>query len=286
MNFYSPLRYPGGKGKISNYFKEIITKNNLYDGIYVEPYTGGGAIALSLLFNEYISKVVLNDIDRSIYSFWYSVLNNTEELCRRIHDYPITIENWLYQKGIQERKKSVSLIDLGFSTFFLNRTNRSGIINAGVIGGIEQKGKWKINARFNKPDLIKRIQRIAYYNDRIELLNMDALTLIKEKRKSLPKNTLFYLDPPYFVKGKELYLNFYTLKDHINISKEISLIENQKWIITYDSVKEIKSLYNSFRMIDFDLNYSAAKASKGKEVIIYSNNLKIAETEQIFSKNR
>lgn len=36
---FTPLRYPGGKAKLSEYVKEIIRANKLYDGEYVEPYT-------------------------------------------------------------------------------------------------------------------------------------------------------------------------------------------------------------------------------------------------------
>lgn len=69
MDYCSPLRYPGGKGKVADYFKQIFRDNSLYDGVYVEPYAGGASVALSLLFNEYVSKIIINDIDRSIFAF-------------------------------------------------------------------------------------------------------------------------------------------------------------------------------------------------------------------------
>jgi DNA adenine methylase len=150
MDFYSPLRYPGGKGKIANYFKRIFKDNLLYDGIYVEPYGGGCSVALALLYNEYASKVIINDLDRSIFAFWHSVLEETDELCKLIYDTPVTIENWEIQKQIQKNKEQHDLLDVGFSTFFVNRTNRSGIISAGVIGGRKQEGKWKLDARYNR----------------------------------------------------------------------------------------------------------------------------------------
>ena len=154
MNFYSPLRYPGGKGKVADYFKQIFRENFLYDGIYVEPYAGGASVALSLLFNEYASKIIINDIDRSIFSFWHSVLNNTDELCKLIFDTPVTVDNWEIQRHVQKNKHQQNLLEVGFSTFYLNRTNRSGIISAGIIGGRQQTGEWKIDARFNKKNLI------------------------------------------------------------------------------------------------------------------------------------
>lgn len=278
MQFYSPLRYPGGKGKVADYFKQIFKDNLLYDGTYVEPYAGGASVALSLLFNEYASKIIINDIDKSIFSFWYSILFDTDKLCKLIHDTPVTADNWKIQKSIQKNKNRFGSLKLGFSTFFLNRTNRSGILNAGIIGGRQQNGKWKIDARYNKKDLIERIERIALYKDKIELYNFDAVELIKSLRKTLPKNALFYFDPPYYVKGKDLYLNYYTDKDHIEIAEEISKIKNQKWIITYDNVCPITNLYTNFRQKFFKLAYSAGKKNKqGQEVMIFSDNLYIAK---------
>lgn len=278
MQFYSPLRYPGGKGKVADYFKQIFKDNLLYDGTYVEPYAGGASVALSLLFNEYASKIIINDIDRSIYSFWHSVINKTDELCKLIHDTPVTIENWEIQKEIQKIKSKQSLLKLGFSTFFLNRTNRSGILNAGIIGGRQQTGEWKINARYNKKDLIERILRIAQYKNKIELYNMDAVQLIKLLKKTLTSKTLFYFDPPYYLKGKDLYLNFYVDKDHQVIANEIATLKDQKWIITYDDVSQIRNLYSDYRQKSFKLFYSAGSYNKqGQEIMIFSDNIYIAK---------
>ncbi|PKA02435.1 DNA adenine methylase, partial [Leptospira ellisii] len=234
MDHYSPLRYPGGKGKVADYFKQIFKDNLLYDGFYVEPYAGGASVALSLLFNEYASKIVINDIDYSIFSFWHSVLHDTDRLCKRIRDTEVTVENWEKQQKIQKEKSKHNSLKVGFSTFFLNRTNRSGILRAGIIGGKQQNGNWKIDARYNKSELIRRIERIAQYKDKIDLHNEDAVKLVKVLRKKLPEKTLFYFDPPYYVKGKDLYLNYYNDSDHQNIASEISKIDKQKWIITYD----------------------------------------------------
>ena len=272
MVFYSPLRYPGGKGKISNYFKQIIQKNKLYDHIYVEPYAGGASVGLSLLFNEYVDKIVINDIDRSVYAFWYSVLYKTKEFCELIDNTPINVKTWELQNKIQKNKKNSELLKLGFSTFFLNRTNRSGILSAGCIGGKNQKGKWKINARYNKKDLINRIKKIALYKNRIKIYNLDAKKLIRKLNKE-KNDYIFYFDPPYYCKGKELYINFYTEKDHQKIAKEIKSMINSKWVVTYDNVLFIKNLYCGFTQKVFDLQYSAGKQKKGKEVMIFSKDL-------------
>ena len=278
MSFYSPLRYPGGKGKVADYFKQIFKDNQLYDGIYVEPYAGGASIALSLLFNQYASRIIINDIDRSIFAFWHSVLNETENLCRLIIDAPLTLDTWQRQREIQKEKDSQNLLALGFSTFFLNRTNRSGILNAGLIGGLQQSGKWKMDARFEKKELVFRIERIAEYADSITISNLDAVELVKSLRNSLPAKSIFYFDPPYYIKGKDLYLNFYSPEDHQKIADEVSKVERQKWVVTYDNVEPICSLYSSFRSKSFELAYSAGALNRiGKEVMFFSNNTIIPE---------
>lgn len=277
MEFYSPLRYPGGKGKVAEYFKQVFKDNLLYDGVYIEPYAGGASVALSLLFNEYASKIIINDIDLSIFAFWHSVLYNTENLCKLINDTKISVEDWHIQKNIQKQKANHDLLEVGFSTFFLNRTNRSGILNAGIIGGQDQSGKWKIDARFNKKNLISRIEKVASYKDKIELYNLDAVELVKTLKDNIPSKSLFYFDPPYYVKGKDLYLNYYQYDDHKQIAAEISLLKTQKWIVTYDSVPSIQNLYTDFRQIKYSLNYSAAQASRGEELMIFSNGLFITK---------
>ena len=275
MALYSPLRYPGGKGKIVPYFKQVIKDNLLLDCTYVEPYAGGASVALSLLLDGYVSKIIINDIDKSIYAFWYSVLNDTEKLCKLIHDTPITVEIWRKQKSKQRNKDKCGLLELGFSTFFLNRTNRSGILEAGVIGGVNQTGKWKIDVRYNKEDLINRIRLIATYRSRIELHNSDAAKLIKLLGKRLPKNTLFYFDPPYFVNGKNLYLNYYLDEDHKKLSEVILALKGQNWVLTYDNVKPIKNLYLAHRQKKYNLRYRAALTEIGQELMIFSHDLYI-----------
>lgn len=275
--YYSPLRYPGGKGRIANYIKLLLEQNLLLDGNYVEPYAGGASIAIDLLVNEYVSDIHINDIDDSIYSFWYSILNDTDRLCEKINNAKLTIEEWRKQRNIHKNTREHSVLDVGFSAFYLNRTNRSGILSGGVIGGVEQNGKWKINARFMKKSLVKRIQVIADYKDRINLYNEDAIHLIKRLNKILPKRILYYLDPPYYDKGKELYVNHYKHEDHVDIANVISRLHDRCWLVSYDNVESIRHLYNRFRQHQYSLNYSAGKSKRGSEVLVFSDLLTIPE---------
>ena len=276
--YVSPLRYPGGKLKVVDYVKQLMEVNNLIGGTYIEPYAGGASVALSLLSSKYASRIMINDIDRSIFAFWYCVLNETDALCRLITDTPISMETWQAQHELQKHKEEADLLELGFSTFFLNRTNRSGILKGGVIGGKEQLGTWKIDARYNKRDLIGRIEHVAGYADRIELRSMDAVELIKRYKHAPAAKTFCYLDPPYYVKGQDLYLNYYHDTDHKDIAEAIKKFKG-KWIISYDAVDFISELYKDYRQKEYYLSYSAGNPAKGKEIMVYSDGLVLPDAE-------
>lgn len=279
------MRYPGGKLKVVDYVQRLMEVNDLQGGVYIEPYAGGASVALSLLFSKYASRIKINDIDRSIYAFWYCVLNETDRFCRMIQDTPVNMESWFRQCKVQRYKDEAEMLELGFSTFFLNRTNRSGILNGGVIGGKEQTGNFKIDARYNKKDLIARIEHIAEYEDLIELTSMDAVELLKRYKRTPSAKTLVYLDPPYYVKGRDLYLNYYNNDDHCAIAETIKKYKG-KWIISYDAVGFLKDLYKDYRQKEYYLSYSAGNSSKGKEIMVYSNGLIIPDEEIVRLKKR
>lgn len=273
--FNSPLRYPGGKNKLAAFIAKICSDNGI-DGHYVEPYAGGASVALFLLLEGFVRKITINDKDRSIYAFWYSVLNYTNDLCQLVKETPITIEEWRRQKNIQKNKETVDLLELGFSTLFLNRVNRSGIINAGPIGGIEQSGDYKLDCRFNKEEINRRIKKIACHKSDINLFNIDALQLIELiVREKLDDNVIFYFDPPYYHKADSLYLNFYNYKNHKEVSERILDIQGISWIVSYDNVHEIRKLYGTSLKKEYSFKHTAYEQREGKEILYFSNNLQI-----------
>ena len=270
----TPLRYPGGKQRLTPFIQEILTQNNIYDH-YVEPYAGGAGVAIELLINKKIKFIHLNDANIGIYAFWYSVINHTEELCRLISTASMTVEEWKKRKEIVKKADKNDLLELGFSTFYLNRCNRSGILSAGLIGGNNQTGNYKMNARFSRNDLIQRIEGIALFKSQIFVTNFDAEFYIKNYISNLGDNCLVYLDPPYFEKGSNLYLNSYKKEDHEHLSKVIQSEIKHKWILSYDGVPEIVSMYSIRKHFIYDLQYNAEKVYKGKEIFIFCDNLEI-----------
>lgn len=273
----SPLRYPGGKTAIWPLISRIISDNNLDKGHYIEPYAGGCGLALSLLFKGFVHELHLNDLDPSIWSFWKTLLDQPDDLIDKINTTEITMEEWHRQRAIQEKKDEVDAFELGFSSLFLNRTNRSGIIlKAGVIGGLAQSGNYKLDCRFNKQAIIDKIRLIQKYAHRIHLYNQDAVDFIRQTNQSLPTNSIYCVDPPYFVKGSTLYTNFYKPEDHQQIARTLNTLE-RPWILTYDDSPNIQELYPLRRQYRFNLNYSAATKRVGTELLIISDNLEMSE---------
>ncbi|WP_330948910.1 DNA adenine methylase [Virgibacillus sp. MG-45] len=270
-SIYSPLRYPGGKNKTYSYIKHLVDINDI--STYIEPFAGGSAVALRLLINNDVKNIIINDFDRSVYVFWKVLVNNPEELINRITNTDITMDEWYKQKEIQLNTSKADDVSLAFSTLFLNRTNRSGIIKAGVIGGKNQNGHYKMDCRFNKQEIINRIRLISSFSKRIKVTNMDAIDFIDYEIRHTRKSLTFF-DPPYYHKGPDLYTNFYSHEDHVKLSKVIKQqMKNRYWILTYDIAEEIEKLYHQYEYNKYYLNYSIAKPTKGQEFIFFSRKL-------------
>lgn len=278
----SPLRYPGGKSQLTNYVKHLLKINNTL-GTYIEPFAGGFGVGLKLLEDNIVKQAVINDLDPSIYSVWYFILNSTDEFIYKIKNTPITIEEWNNQRNIRNKFKDEISIDNAFATFFLNRTNVSGIINGGPIGGKKQEGKYKINCRFNKTNLIKKINKISSYKENIVLTNMDANEFISNKIPEYDANkTFIFFDPPYYTQGKNLYLSFVNKNEHQQLAKNIIGLNDYKWITTYDIESEILKLYKPYvKSYNYHLNYSANRKRKAKEYMFINNNTKADSFEKV-----
>ena len=276
MRTVSPLRYPGGKSCLFNTMVETIKSNFSSPPHYCEPFAGGGGLALSLLFEGIVQVICLNDLDPGIWSFWEALLNHTDEFIKLVEETPVNIEEWENQKRIMKQGDASNPLMLGFSTFFLNRTNRSGIIkNAGVIGGKSQSGAYKIDCRFNKVDLVHRIKRVASFKSQIILSNLDASLFLKSGPFSESDKILFFIDPPYFSKGSQLYTNSFAENDHQKFAEHVQRLEFP-WMLTYDNEKKIQSLYSAYRQFTFQLSYSAGTKRAGTELFVCSDDILIS----------
>ncbi|KDA04514.1 DNA methyltransferase [Microbacterium sp. CH12i] len=269
---YSPLRYPGGKSSLTDFFAKIIDANFEEKPRYVEPFAGGAGAAIALLLRGRVSEIIVNDLDPAMWSLWESMVHDAERFQKLVRETPVTLDEWRKQKQIYAAGlDGADSLDLGFATFFLNRTNRSGVLNAGVIGGQAQAGTYRIDARYNKATLLHRLGRISAVRDRIDVRNMDGRALIGEVSQN--RSTLVYADPPYYDKGSYLYLNSFTDTQHAELAEALNAPSSAKWILTYDDVPAIRDLYSDRRSQTFSLHYSAHKPGVARELMVFSDNL-------------
>lgn len=271
--FYSPLRYPGGKGKLSLFMEYMIDRLGHRGGTYIEPFAGGAGIAVELLLKNVVNRIVINDYDKGVWSFWKAILTETDRFVEQVRTVPLTINEWYRQHEICVNQNDKYSFELGFATFYMNRTNRSGIIKGGVIGGLKQAGNWTMDVRFNREELINRIQNIASRKKDIKLYNKDISSFITNYVPLYEGNAFIYFDPPYYKKGKQLYMNYFSHEDHVRIESAIRQHINCDWIITYDDVKEIEEIYKDYQLYLYDLNYSVSAKCKASELMVFRNEI-------------
>jgi DNA adenine methylase len=275
----TPLRYPGGKSRLAPFIKRLMDHNQLTGGEYVEVYAGGSGVALALLSSGHANRVHINDLNPGVFAFWKSVFKHCDELCQLIRETPVSMRTWRRQREIFTAGGNGDDLALGFATFFLNRTNRSGILTGGVIGGKEQSGKWRMDVRYNKDALSLKIETISTFADRVRLYQLDAEKFLKMLVPRLPKKSLIYLDPPYFSKSKRLYQDLYSAKDHARLSRQVRKI-SRPWLISYDDVAPVRQLYDGCRRIRYGLPYSAGQKCSGAEVLFFSRRVKIPSSDE------
>jgi len=255
MKTITPLRYPGGKARLAPALAAVMAANGLVEPTMAEPYAGAAGASLELLFSERVRSICINDLDYRIYSFWWSCLNHTAEFLDRIDSAKLSMREWRRQREIYRNARRHKRLDVGFATFYLNRTNRSG--------------KWGLDARFTKPALIDRVARIAAYKERIAISNMDAVTFVEGLVKQYVNKPLFiYLDPPYYEKGAGLYLSTYGHEDHVGVGKALLATKHPHWAMTYDDVPAIRKIYAECHLRGFQLRYTAHRRRNGDEVFI------------------
>ncbi|ADB29506.1 D12 class N6 adenine-specific DNA methyltransferase [Kribbella flavida DSM 17836] len=264
----SPLRYPGGKSALAGLFADVIAALALPTPCYVEPYAGGAGAGIALLRNELVDHLVINDLDPAVHAFWHSVVHKNEAFVELVETTPLTIDEWSAQREIYRAADESDLLALGFAFFYLNRTNRSGVLRGGVIGGLAQTGTYKIDARFNRSTLSERISAIGRLSDKITVSNTDGRAVILAHANDT--NAFMYIDPPYVKAGSQLYLNSFEHRDHTALAKVVNGIKGAHWLMTYDTSPLIERLYAKSFQRRYALNYSARHPGQADELMIAS----------------
>jgi len=294
----SPLRYPGSKRRLIGYVKDSLLLNNMKPKLYVESFAGGGSIVLQLLAEDLVEKAVLIDLDPLIAGFWKAVFFDSDWLIEEISRMEVNIENWHKYKSLAPR----TIREFALKCFFLNRTSFSGILQAGAgpIGGLNQVSEYTIDCRFPKKTLIRRIERISAYRNKIHgIWNCSwregiAKVIEKQGQGKLPKiDTFLYFDPPFFHKADRLYKFFFSQKDHEEL-RDYLLALDMLWMLSYDSAKEVESLYknaiaksvNGTRKEKVEILYSIANTpgSRISDEIVLSNLPELPSGKKLWNK--
>lgn len=286
ISLASPLRYPGSKASLCEYVSNLLQDNYLEGCSIIEPYAGSAIISLELLNQGIVNHATIIERDPLIYSFWQSVFAQPNELIRRIYNLPVNLETWnsfqIYKDS--NAVKNFSVVELGLAGIFFNRTNFSGILKAGPIGGRSQSSKYKIDCRFNKERLVEQIENISKLRPHVTVVFDDAIDfLITHKKSICSNNTFLYIDPPYYEKGASLYRYWYKHDDHKQLAKAL-LKFDIPWLVSYDNHNEIKKLYSkAIGMQEVYFDYSVSKNRKEQELLI--SNLEIPPFSQEIYKN-
>lgn len=278
MTAASPLRYPGGKGSLYRFLTDLLDLNDLRGCTYYEPFAGGAGAALNLLYRDVVERVHINDADPRVYAFWSAVFKENDRFVERIHSVPLDIAEWHRQSEICTKPSGRKQFDLGFAAFYMNRCNRSGVLNgAGPIGGYEQQGKWRLDVRFARENLADRVIALGAMRRRILVTGLDAIDFLK---RFLPAGrgrakVFVYADPPYVDKGKRLYLNAYCAKDHSNFARYLGQQKTLPWLVSYDDAPLIRKLYRKHQMSMLPIRYSLQHKRAAEELLIAPHRLYI-----------
>lgn len=274
QGFLSPLRYPGGKARLAPYIARLIRSQRPRPTVYAEPFAGGAGAAIRLVADEVVDSIQINDLDPGVAALWRCVFYDTDEFIRRVETAKITVPAWRRHRNVYLNPSAHDDRTLGFATFFLNRCNRSGILNARPIGGLDQCGEWKIDARFNRQELIHRIGYIAEFRHRVSISQLDARTFLQQLEEDAPRS-LVYVDPPYIGQGDDLYLDRLSFGDHQDLARLLRSSE-LRWFMTYDCDERITDeLYEGFRCARFNIKHTAQRQQIGSEYAVFSNNLSV-----------
>lgn len=280
----SPLRYPGGKASLAGFFADLIAEVGIEHARYVEPYAGGAGAGIALLREGLVDQLVINDIDPAVHAFWMSAVHDNHRFVRLVNKTPLTIEEWRRQRSIYQAGDSTNLLELGLAFFYLNRTNRSGILNAGVIGGQAQNGNYLLDARFNRATLTERLTAIGSLADRITVSDLDGRTVIQNYGDD--PATFMYIDPPYVHAGSQLYLNAFDGRDHQSLASVVTSITKAHWVVTYDTAPLIERAYKGEFQCRLAINYSARHPGKAEELLIGSPAVAAAIKKQMRARTK
>jgi DNA adenine methylase len=234
----SPFRYPGGKTWLVPRIRQWLGSLQERPDLYVEPFAGGGIVALTVAFEQLADHVVMVELDPQVAAVWRTILEGDAAwLANAIVDFKLnehTLEAALAQPA-------TSTQELAFQTILKNRTYRGGILAPGA-GKIKygENGKGLLS-RWYPATISRRILEIARIRDRITFFEGDGLAVSKQYTDNA--RCAFFIDPPYTAStkraGSRLYL--YSELDHTELFRLASTFAGD-FLMTYDNADELRAL--------------------------------------------
>ena len=270
----TPLRYPGGKTWLFEYVKEFLHFHELESKIVVEPYAGSASISVGLLRGNLMKEAYIGEKDPIIVSFWNAVLTRNDELVEYISTLEVTMETWFALKKYLSPTSTTNydIVEVAGAFLFYNRTNYSGIIKGGPLGGKKQLSPYKLDCRFNKERIIERIRGLKGLYGRLHIVESDGLVFMQEMSSKFPEDSFFYVDPPYYGAGKDLYRFYFTDMEHESLSDFLTNLD-PPWLLSYDNAEFIRNLYQMRTKFPVYTDYQSGHLKREVKELLISNRI-------------
>lgn len=291
--YLSPLRYPGGKARMSAHLAEVFAQQHgLLDvEVWMEPFAGGAGAALTLLDEDQVSEAWLVERHPALAAFWRAVVEQGDELAARVEVLHVDMTTWdeaRHVVGAVSAGEQLPDLDAGLAAFVVNRCSRSGIVtaNAGPMGGKHQRGRWTVASRWNAVALAERIRHVHTLGPRIRITEGDGIEHIAELDGSVGiEDELFlFVDPPYIREGNRLYANGMTGAGHQRLADALRATP-ARWLLTYDDEPAVhESLYPTERVLAYDISNTANRQRVAREFAVFSDNCALAPDQRLLDR--
>ena len=256
------IRYPGGKSRMRDHITKHLDRFG--SDRYVEPFAGGLGVGLHVIGG--MKESWINDADFNIYAMWHSVIHNHKELIELVSGFSPSVDAFREFKLRLANHKAEDLVQTGFMKMALHQISFSGLGEraGGPQGGVLQKEN-KIGSRWSFPRIKKQITLSHAILKNTQCTCMDFEAVLKQA-----SGYAIYCDPPYYKRGNDLYAQRFSKEDHLRLAKVLQ--HKKMWILSYDNVAKIRSLYAPFASIEeVAVKYSINNPIQKKELIIYKD---------------
>jgi len=256
----SLLRYIGGKSKLASYITSYIDVP--HNGVFCDPFVGGGSVAIATAIKHEHARIVLNDLDPEVSNFWSVVVDSDSNavggLLNRIKTCQPTIEQYReFQKSIPTNR-----FDRAFRFLFLNRCSRIESNGLRPLGGWDQKNGG-IGSRYNGVRLRDEfLQARKALLGRTTVYQQDFAAMLAMAEA----DWVLYLDPPYYQIGDTLYSTPWSDTDHTRLRLALHTTVAD-WVLSYGNHPRILELYSNAQINSLEVQHGMKKR-KSDELII------------------